>query len=80
MDDSNRWILNMIKEDEKNLERTQRTGEWIKSTGMAPPEFTGRYICSECGRYALMRVPYGNRQELSNHCPHCGARMVNSNE
>ena len=51
------------------------TGEWVKATGVGPPEFTGRYVCSNCGSYALMNMPYGSRQELSPFCPNCRADM-----
>lgn len=54
---------------------TERAGEWVKATGVAPPEFAGRYVCSNCGNYALMDMPYGSRQELSHFCPNCGAKM-----
>lgn len=50
-------------------------GGWIKASGMAPPEFAGKCTCSNCGEYALMSVPYGNRQILSDFCPWCGADM-----
>lgn len=57
------------------LESEQPKGEWIKAPGVAPPEFAGRYVCSNCGHYALLGMPYGSRQELSYFCPNCGADM-----
>ena len=52
-------------------------GEWIKATGMMPPEFHGHHCCSECGNFANMEPPFGNREDLSNFCPNCGADMWN---
>ena len=54
---------------------SERTGEWIKATGMMPPEFHGHHCCSECGNFANMEPPFGNREDLSRFCPNCGARM-----
>ena len=67
-------VLENIK-DLPSAEPQIKKGKWIKANGMAPPEYTGRYVCSECGHYALMKPPYGNRQILSNFCPNCGAKM-----
>ena len=50
-------------------------GEWIKATGMMPPEFHGHHCCSECGNFANMETPFGNREDLSRFCPNCGAKM-----
>lgn len=58
------------------LKRTKsKTGEWIKATGMMPPEFHGHHYCSECGNFANMEPPFGNREDLSKFCPNCGAEM-----
>ena len=54
---------------------SERTGEWIKATGMMPPEFHGHHCCSECGNFANMEPPFGNREDLGRFCPNCGARM-----
>ena len=51
-------------------------GEWIKATGMMPPEFHGHHCCSECGNFANMEPPFGNREGLSKFCPNCGAIMI----
>ena len=51
------------------------TGEWIKAAGMMPPEFHGHHCCSECGNFANMEPPFGNREDLGRFCPNCGARM-----
>lgn len=48
-------------------------GRWVKRTGMMPPEFHGKHGCSLCGRFALSRQI--GREELSNYCPYCGAKM-----
>ena len=54
----------------------ERTGEWIKATGMMPPEFHGHHCCSECGNFANMETPFGNREDLGRFCPNCGAIMI----
>lgn len=53
----------------------RQQGKWIKATGMMPPEFHGHHCCSECGNFANMEPPFGNREDLSEFCPNCGARM-----
>ena len=50
-----------------------RHAYWVKETGMAPPEFNNCHRCSLCGNYALRNHRF--REELSDYCPHCGARM-----
>lgn len=57
-----------------------KTGEWIKATGMMPPEFHGHHCCSECGDFANMGAPLGNREDLSRYCPNCGAKMYKGGE
>lgn len=59
---------------------SERTGEWIKATGMMPPEFHGHHCCSECGNFANMEPPFGNREDLGGFCPNCGARMLKGGE
>ena len=54
-------------------------GKWIKATGMMPPEYHHRHICSVCERFALDQVHKG-REELSDYCPNCGAKMLEANE
>ena len=58
------------------LRAEPKTGEWIKATGMMPPEFHGHHCCSECGNFANMEPPFGNREDLGRFCPNCGARMT----
>lgn len=53
-----------------------KTGKWIKATGVMPPEFHGHHCCSECGNFANMEPPFGNREDLSKFCPNCGIRML----
>jgi hypothetical protein len=53
-----------------------KTGKWIKSTGMMPPEYHGHYECSVCGCYA-MRDWKRHKMVLSAYCPNCGAKMLN---
>ena len=57
-----------------------KTGEWIKAKGMMPPEFHGHHCCSECGNFANMEPPFGNREDLSRYCPNCGAKMCKGGE
>ena len=52
-----------------------KKGKWIIATGMMPPEFHGHHCCSKCGNFANMEPPFGNREDLSNFCPYCGADM-----
>lgn len=65
------WIVGFVKK----YSAETKTGEWIKATGMMPPEFHGHHCCSECGNFANMETPFGNREDLSRFCPNCGARM-----
>ena len=58
------------------LRAEPKTGEWIKATGMMPPEFHGHHCCSECGNFANMEPPFGNREDLSRFCPNCGKPML----
>ena len=67
----------------KNMPSAQpepKTGEWIKATGMMPPEFHGHHCCSECGSFANMCPPFGNREDLSDFCPNCGAKMKGADD
>ena len=57
------------------LEQESKRGKWIKATGMMPPEFHGHHYCSECGNFANMEPPLGNREDLSKYCPNCGKGM-----
>lgn len=53
-----------------------RRASWVRTTGMYPPEFHGKKQCSLCRGFALCyRI---GREELSQYCPHCGARMENA--
>lgn len=47
-----------------------RYGQWVKTTGMAPPEFAGSYHCSECGWHGRSR-----KEREYKRCPECGAKM-----
>ena len=62
------------------LSAEPKTGKWIKATGMMPPEFHGHHCCSECGAFANMDAPFGNREDLSDYCPNCGADMRGKND
>ena len=50
-----------------------RHGRWYIPTRMMPTAHHGRHCCSVCGHMALSERP--GREELSNYCPHCGAKM-----
>ena len=77
------WCLTCphISEEDRELVRKAvegsepKVGEWIKATGMMPPEFHGHHCCSECGAFANMDAPFGNREDLRDYCPNCGAKM-----
>lgn len=83
---SRQSVINTInrKLDEESYEKGYTAGqfadrphgEWIKAIGMMPPEFHGHHCCSECGNFANMESPFGNREDLSNFCPNCGAIMI----
>ena len=47
-------------------------GRWVEIRGMAPPEYHGKHMCSLCYARALERKYH---EELSDHCPSCGAKM-----
>lgn len=50
-------------------------GQWIKMTGMMPPEYHGHYCCSECRWHMKgLRNSWSREEELS-YCPNCGAKM-----
>lgn len=71
----NQWLREAIDMAIEALRAEPKTGEWIKATGMMPPEFHGHHCCSECGNFANMEPPFGNREDLGRFCPNCGARM-----
>lgn len=51
-------------------------GRWIKATGMMPPEYFGRHVCSVCDHFAPNEFHgYHTHEWLSPICPHCGAKM-----
>ena len=51
-----------------------KNGRWYKPTGMMPPEYAGRYRCSECDGFA-MHDWKSHREVLTDFCPWCGADM-----
>lgn len=59
--------VNWTPKDERHY------AKWVKATGMMPPEWHGRHICSFCKEFALRDFHY--RESLSNYCPNCGAEM-----
>lgn len=48
-----------------------RRGEWVKMTGMMPPEYHGHYECSLCGWHGK----HYTKEWEYNYCPNCGAKM-----
>ena len=51
--------------------------EWIKPTGMMPPEYHGHYECVKCGGWAMEEWGGHHRMVLTKFCPHCGRPMKN---
>ena len=68
------WCVEDLIENAPTIESKRKTGRWYKPKGMMPPEYMGVYRCSECDEMA-MRDWKHHRQELTNFCPNCGARM-----
>lgn len=57
--------------------------EWIKPTGMMPPEFHGHYECMKCGGWVMKdwHKPWSNGGVvLTKYCPYCGRKMENGYE
>ena len=55
-----------------------RYGQWIKMTGMLPPECHGHYACSECWWHLKgLRNSWPLEEEMK-FCPNCGAKMTNA--
>lgn len=48
-------------------------GEWVKMTGMMPPEYHGHYECSLCGWHLSHHAR--TLETEFDFCPHCGADM-----
>jgi len=57
-----------------------RHGQWIKMTGMMPPEYHGHYCCSECGWHLKGLRNSWTREEEMPYCPNCGAKMDGEQE
>ena len=51
----------------------EKSGHWIKMTGMMIPELHGHYECSECGWHLHWTCSACEKEFL--YCPHCGIRM-----
>ena len=68
-------IIEKVINNLPSAQPERKKGRWIKATGMMPPEFHGHHCCSECGNFANMEPPFGNREDLSKFCPNCGADM-----
>ena len=50
-------------------------GQWVKMTGMMPPEYHGHYECSECKWHMKGLRNSWTREEELYYCPNCGAKM-----
>ena len=75
-DKSDYWEMqNAVNVAIANIRMNGKTARWEKITGIAPPEYHGRHVCSNCDCFAPVEAPYGNREILSAFCPGCGARM-----
>ena len=65
-----KWIDNQPTADVKEVV----LGEWVKPTGMMPPEHFGRHRCSKCDGFALHDWKH-HKEQLTDFCPNCGAKM-----
>lgn len=60
-------------------EKQEQTAEWVRITGVCPPEYHHRHVCSFCGGLAPTYVKGLREVELfSRFCPVCGAYMTNN--
>lgn len=69
------WMADLI-DDQPTVspDEVRGEGEWYRPSGMMPPEHTGKHRCSNCNSFA-MRGWKSVREELTNYCPNCGAKM-----
>ena len=51
----------------------EKESEWVKMTGMMPPEYTGHYQCGNCGWHGKH-----DKENEYKFCPECGAKMKNA--
>lgn len=66
--------IKRIVDSMPTIELERKKGKWYKPTGMMPPEYAGRYRCSECDSFA----PHDwktHKEVLTDFCPGCGADM-----
>ena len=68
-------ILMMIKTAPTVDAEPVRHGRWVHNDDYE--EWAERYVCSECNRNAPTDGDY--RQDLTDYCPNCGARMDKEN-
>ena len=68
-------VLNVLKGVESVNATPIVHGYWSKATGMMPPEFFGRHICSVCDHFAPNDYYHNTHEWLSPICPNCGAKM-----
>ena len=74
--DDYRLMMAYIDEGAGLLEGQEpKHGQWVRLTGMAPPEYHGHKVCSVCGCLAPYDPIHPWREELSRYCPGCGAEM-----
>ena len=73
-----RWtkVIRQTVDEIKAEQPERKTGKWYKPTGAMPPEHFGRHRCSECEGFAMQDWKH-HKEQLTDFCPHCGARMLN---
>lgn len=59
----------------EDLEQEPKTGHWIDDGFYAEGHSHKAFHCSKCGHNVL-----GFKEDLSNYCPNCGARMIEPQE
>lgn len=60
--------------DLPSVEQEQKTGKWIKNEASSFNHIEPIFVCSECGLFEAWGV-----DECYPYCPHCGAKMDDSN-
>lgn len=69
-------VIDLVKHDAPTIDAVPMVhGHWLKATGMMPPEWFGKHVCSVCDHFAPNDEYRGIHEMLSPICPHCGAYM-----
>lgn len=75
LEDWQRAFANIIVDEQVVVDAVPVVhGRWLKATGMMPPEYFGRHVCSVCDNFAPNEF-HGTHEWLSPICPYCGAKM-----